>query len=234
MIATPTRNKLVQYFTKGGERRAPLRAFLRTVATELSDSAIFGGMIRDFGLGYARSFCSDIDIVTMSTTKDIYRLVEPLNPVRNKFGGFRFVAAGRLFDVWSFADTWAIREGVVQGESLEDLCKTTFFSVDAAIFRLQGQSLVATEDYEATLSRRILGINLIQHPFPEQMARRAMRMAISKDLAMTPELCEFVVHTLASARVEKSCEYYLNGVRQHLQSTPDQCFRYGSQLPMLY
>ncbi|MFY9136707.1 hypothetical protein [Zwartia sp.] len=233
-MPTPTRTKLVQYLTKGGERRAPLRMFLRTVATELSDSAIFGGMIRDFGLGYARSFCSDIDIVTMSTAKDIYRLIEPLNPIRNKYGGFRFVAAGRLFDIWSFADTWAIKEGVVQGSNLEDLCKTTFFSVDAAIFRLQGQSLIATEDYEEKLSRRILGINLIKHPFPEQVARRAMRMAISKDLAMTPELCEFIVDTLVSRYVEKSCEYYVNTLRQHLQSAPDQCFRYGLQLPMSF
>jgi hypothetical protein len=189
-------------------------------------------MIRDFGLGYARSFRSDIDIVTTSTANEIYRLVKPLNPVRNKFGGFRFSAAGTLFDVWSFADTWAIREGIVQGEKIEDLCKTTFFSLDAAVFRLQERRLVTVPEYEEKLSRRILGINLINHPFPEQVARRAIRMTMAKDLSMTPELCEFIVRSLVPGRGEGVYKYFVTRLRRHLKSSPDLHFRCGVQLPI--
>lgn len=230
MTSVHTRNKLVQYLAYSGARRAPLRALLQTISEDLEDAAIFGGMIRDFGLGYARSFRSDIDIVTMSPASDIYQLVKRFNPTRNRFGGYRFSAAGRLFDIWCFFDTWAIQEGLIEGRSLNDLCKTTFFSLDAALFRLRDQHLVAAHDYEANLGKRILGVNLSRHPFPEKIAKRAIRMARTKNLSLSPDLCEFIASHLNSTYVEDSDAYFIHRLRSHLKATPDQVFTHQVQL----
>lgn len=230
MTASQTRNRLIKYLSSGGERREPLRAFLDIVSEKLADSAIFGGMIRDFGLGYGRFFRSDIDIVTMSTSAEIYALIERYNPIRNKFGGFRFSVSDRLFDIWSFYDTWAIREGYVDGETLDDLCKTTFFSLDAAIFRPQQRSLTATQNYEKILAERVLAINLISHPFPEKIALRAIQMAVSKDLFVTPDLCEFIVRNLWTRQIDAGWRGFLEEARHHLNCFPERNFKYGVQL----
>ncbi|UEP48199.1 hypothetical protein LMA00_00020 [Burkholderia ambifaria] len=230
MTTSQTRNKLVQYLTYGSEGRESLRVFLEDISKELSDSAIFGGMIRDFGLGYARSFRSDIDVVTMSTAAEIYDLIKKFNPIRNKFGGFRFCQSGHLFDIWSFHDTWAIREGHVDGKVLDDLCKTTFFSLDAAIFRLQQRSLTAATNYEEMLAERVLAINLVTHPFPEKIALRAIRMAMSKDLFVEPSLCEFIVRNLRDYQLDAGCRGFVEGARHHLRTSPDRNFKYGVQL----
>ncbi|WP_369063458.1 hypothetical protein [Burkholderia gladioli] len=230
MTATQTRNRLVQYLANGGEKREPLRALLKDIADGLSDSVIFGGMIRDFGLGYARFFRSDIDIVTMSTSAEIYSLIKQFDPIRNKFGGFRFSESGRLFDIWSFYDTWAIREGYVDGKALDDLCKTTFFSLDAAIFRLQQQSLTATQDYENILMERVLGINLVAHPFPDKIALRAIQMAVSKDLFVAPNLCEFIIRNLRDSQLDAGCRSFVDSAKCHLRHFPERNFKYGVQL----
>lgn len=230
MTAIQTRNRLVRYLTNEAVGREPLRVFLDFISENLADSAIFGGMIRDFGLGYAREFQSDIDIVTMSSSAEIYRLISKYNPVRNKFGGFRFSASGRLFDIWSFYDTWAIREGHIDGEVLDDLCKTTFFSLDAAIFRLKKKSLTTAKNYERIISERVLAINLMSHPNPERIALRAIQMAISKDLFVAPDLCEFIVRNVRGYGDDSGVRGFVEGVRHHLRYSPDRNFKYGVQL----
>lgn len=232
MPAINLRKRITRYLSTRIEGRAELRQFLQTITIELKDSVIFGGMIRDFGLGYARSFRSDMDIVTTSNAAEIYRLIKSFNPVRNKFGGLRFSAAGRLFDIWSFSDTWAIKEGVVKGDKIEDLCKTTFFTLDAAIFRLKDSSLVTAPKYEEQISSRILDINLVNHPFPDRAARRAIRIATEKNLSMTPALCEFIVRSIAPRRGDVLDRQLYVRLQQHLNLSPSLNFRPGEQLPI--
>lgn len=230
MSAISPRKCIMRYFSRRNEKRDVLRQFLQAITIELTDSVIFGGMIRDFGLGYARSFRSDIDIVTTSNAKEIYRFIKPFNPVRNKFGGFRFSAAGRLFDIWSFSDTWAIKEGVVKGNRIEDLCKTTFFTIDAAIFRLNDSSLMTAPKYEEHISLRILDINLVNHPFPDRVARRAIRSATEKNLSMTPALCEFIVQSIAPRQGDVLEQRLFTRLQQHLNSSPNLNFKPIEQL----
>lgn len=232
MPAINLRKRIMRYLSSRIERRDVLRQFLQTITIELTDSVIFGGMIRDFGLGYARSFRSDIDIVTTSNAEEIYRLIKSSNPVRNKFGGFRFSAAGRLFDIWSFSDTWAIKEGVIKGDRIEDLCKTTFFTLDAAIFRLKDSSLMTAPKYEEQISLRILDINLVNHPFPDRVARRAIHIATAKNLSMTPALCEFIVRSIAPRRGDVLDRQLFTRLQQHLNSSPNLNFRPVEQLPI--
>lgn len=232
MTVTQTRNRLRQYLAYDGGDRVQLRSFLNTIADGLEEAAIFGGMVRDFSLGYARSFRSDIDIVTMSSANEIYNLIKHLNPIRNKFGGFRFVAGEHLFDIWCFHDTWAIQEGLIAGKRLDDLCKTTFFSLDAALYKLKEEQLIAGLDYEVHIKERVLGINLREHPDPARIAKRAIRMSLTKNLALTTELCDFIVRsTTADALGTRDASIILR-MREHLKKAPNQAFKLQTQLPI--
>lgn len=163
------------------------------VTTHLPDTAVFGGMIRDFNLNHARKFKSDIDIVSVASANEIYQLIKPYSPVKNKFGGFRFCIYDRLFDIWSLEDTWAIKQGFVSGSQLADLCSTTFFTLDSAIFTLNNKQVITSKKYRQHVQQRILSINLPQHPSYQSMAVRAVRMTLKNNLAMDPGLCEFVM-----------------------------------------
>lgn len=224
MTVIQTQKRLVQYLTYKSESRGPLRALMKDISDELQDASIFGGMVRDFGLGFARSFRSDIDIVTMSPSSDVFDLIKKFDPVRNRFGGYRFSAAGHLFDIWSFFDTWAIREGLIEGHSLEDLCKTTFFSLDAALFRLRDRRVIAANDYDNRLKSRVLEVNLKRHPYPRKVAKRAVRMAMTKKLLLSPYLCDFVLCNVKRADCDES--HFLRSLRDHVASSPEKSFDY--------
>lgn len=225
ITAARTQDRLTQYINRRSAHDKQLGTLFKMLRTELEDASIFGGMVRDFGLGGAEAFNSDIDIVTMSPASDIFDLIKKLNPTKNKYGGYRFSINGQLFDIWSFFDTWAIQEGFVEGRSLEDLKKTTFFSLDAALFKLSDHRLIVGNNYEAELRKRVLSINLSRHPFPAKVAQRAMRMALTKNLSLTPELCEFVVsHMRSPTSNSDAYAIFLDALRKHLKIRPYQEF----------
>jgi hypothetical protein len=225
-----TQKKLKRYITRGGEHRSPLEGILHDIQRELPETVIFGGMIRDFGLSAARHFSSDIDLVTTAPARDIYSLIKEYQPVQNKFGGFRFSVSNRLFDIWSLQDTWAIREGHVEGCSIESLLKTTFFNLDAAFFKISDYRICASESYELNLSKRLLDINLKKNPNPRQMAIRAVRMAIVKDLYVAPNLAEFVLSELFGQGISPALDSYVKDLYVHSLKRSDDCFKYEPQL----
>lgn len=225
-----TQRKIARYISRSDEQRSSLREILDHIQREIPETVIFGGMVRDFGLSNVKRFSSDIDLVTTASAQDIYRLIRPYQPVRNKFGGFRFVCASRLFDIWSLEDTWAIREGYVKGKSLESLLSTTFFNLDAAFFRISDCRVYAAENYERCLSRRILDINLQENPDPKQMAVRAVHMAIKKDLFIAPNLGEFILRELYRKSASLLVESYVKNLSEHFLEDPVECFQYSPQL----
>jgi hypothetical protein len=155
-------------------------------------------MIRDFALGRARVFSSDIDLVSDADDAQILDAIRVFSPSRNKFGGFRFRSGKWRFDIWPLSQTWAFKEGHVVGKSLDDLLATTFFNVDAAIFHLNSGTAKASIQFAAGIERRTLDVNLEENPSPDSMARRAIRMAMEYDLALSARLVEYIVAKMSS------------------------------------
>jgi hypothetical protein len=166
---------------------------INTLAQALPETVVFGGMIRDISLCPARKFNSDIDLVSMADRKSIFSVIRRYNPKLNKFGGFRFTVGYQLFDIWSYQDTWAFREGLVKATAFEDLCATTFFNMDAACQPLKSRRIIASVDYFESLRNRILDINLEANPAPDKIAIRAIRMSIERDLKVSSRLQTFVL-----------------------------------------
>lgn len=187
---------LGRYLARPTAGRPKLKGAISQVISALPETVIFGGMIREFALGNARTFVSDIDLVSMAPQSDIACAVAQYGAVRNKFGGFRFVIDKQRFDIWSLADTWAFRSGVASGSDFRDLLKTCFFNLDAACYHVAQHKLLCAERYEDWVGERVLDINLLPNPSPMNMARRALVLMQTHQLGVTRRLAQYVVANL--------------------------------------
>ena len=188
--------RIAEYLERPVVDRASLRAAIKHVSDHLPDTVIFGGMIREFALGQARRFVSDIDLVSMARDAEIQTAIQAFNPRRNKFGGFRFIAGKWRFDIWSLPETWALKQGIVAGENFDTLLATTFFNVDAGLFHLGTRTVRLSDKFELGIAHRVLDVNLQQNPSPHSMARRAMSMALEHNFALSNKLVKYIVGQL--------------------------------------
>ena len=209
--------------------RGLLKRTLDHVSQNLEEAIIFGGMIREFGLGNTRFFKSDIDIVSLSSRLEIYAAIKDYSPKLNKFGGFRFSVGTQLFDIWSFNDTWAFRAGLVKAASINDIVKTTFFNLDAAAFSLQSKELLHSDDYAEALRARLLDLNLQENPSPASMARRAMRMVVENELSVSRRLAEYIVSNSKLRNVDYASSLFLTDLRKFIDSPSEEKFNFSPQ-----
>ncbi|MFC7651900.1 hypothetical protein ACFQT4_06520 [Pseudoduganella danionis] len=186
-------------------------------------------MIREFALGNTRSFNSDIDIVSRAGRNDIFAAIKNYHPSVNKFGGYRFIVGKQLYDIWSFDDTWAFKNGLVEGSSIQDIFKTTFFNLDAAVFHLGKRQLFCSESYIDSLQRRVLDLNLQENPSPSGMVRRAIKLAISNELAVTPRLGEYIVNHIDMVKLDDVSSSYVRNLRVFLSQQQDGNFSFSPQ-----
>lgn len=185
--------RVYRYLYGRSDARANTRDFICKLSQSLPETVVFGGMIRDFSLGLAREFNSDIDLVSMNDKASIFSAIRQYNPEINKFGGFRFAVGRQLFDIWSFQDTWAFREGLVKAATIEDLCATTFFNMDAVCLPLKSKKIISSANYLDSVRNSTLDINLEENPAPDKIAVRAVRMAINSGIKVSPRLQLFIL-----------------------------------------
>lgn len=221
--------RITSYINRDALDRAFLKSTLDSLAFKLPETAIFGGMLRDFSLGEARNFSSDIDLVSYATQNEIFNAIREYSPVKNKFGGFRFIVAKQVFDIWSFEKTWAFHQGIVKGESFQDLFKTTFFNLDAAIFHLSKKESYCAEDWEESVQNRVLDVNMKENPFPERMVYRAIRMSIEKKLEIAPQLALFMLNNLDKSEISGIVRFFIEDLEKHIKSNKSENYIFKPQ-----
>lgn len=218
-----------RYLWRQSEQRDRLRRTLEGIAERLDDTFIFGGMIREFGLGNSRAFNSDIDVVSLSSRSEIFSAIKEYSPRMNKFGGYRFFVNKQLFDIWSFEDTWAFKNGLVEGKSSEDIFKTTFFNLDAAAFHLKAKKFSCAENYISALRSRLLDLNLEENPSPSGMVRRAIKMAIENELSVTRRLGEYILSNANAKELDFFANSFVRALDQFLSSSECEAFSFSPQ-----
>jgi len=212
-----------------------VKATLDSIKSRLpnSETVIFGGMLRDFALGNARRFSSDIDLVSLASRDDIAKAVAEFSPVRNKFGGYRFAVKKQVYDIWAFEDTWAFREGLVTGTGLEDLLRTTFFNVDASAYSITRDCCYISPVMRSSIEAKLLDINLPENPSPERMVRRAIRIGCEKNFAIGYELAGFLLRHLKLQHLDRvSCMFMLE-LKRHVEHGVEGPFKFVPQ-PSLF
>lgn len=220
---------LGEYLARRTVARPKLKEAISEVITALPDTVIFGGMIREFALGNARGFVSDIDLVSTATQEDIFLAVSKYNAIRNKFGGFRFVIEKQRFDIWSLADTWAFKNGFASGVEFSDLLTTSFFNVDAACYHVSRNQLLCLPEYGEGLQGRILDINLRQNPNPQSMARRAVILLQTRQLVATRRLAEYVFSHLKDETHTWTEQLLMTKLGEYVASDLSGEFRFSPQ-----
>jgi hypothetical protein len=189
-------------------------------------------MLRDFALGAARNFSSDVDLVAEASSSDIERAVRDFSPTRNKFGGFRFASGKWRFDIWAFEDTWAFKQGLVNGRELTDLFRTTFFNLDAVLYHLGQRRLYFSPEYEAGILNRLLEVNLSVNPAPARMVRRSIQLVLARELSVGPRLAQFIVHNESVYSSDGIYASFIRDLRHHVQHGPESAYRYRPQSRM--
>lgn len=213
--------------------RPKLKQAIAEVISALPDTVIFGGMIREFALGNARGFVSDIDLVSTASQAEISLAVAKYQAVRNKFGGFRFVIEKQRFDVWSLSDTWAFKSGFAFGETFADLLTTSFFNVDAACYHVDKKELLCLAGYDGWMQMRILDINLLQNPQPPSMARRALVLMQTRQLGVTRRLAEYIAIHIENQTLTWIDQLLINKLREFLIRDGQDEFRFSPQAELV-
>jgi hypothetical protein len=224
---------LGEYLGRRTVGRPELKQAIAGVISSLPDTVIFGGMIREFALGNARGFVSDIDLVSTASQPEISLAVAKYQAVRNKFGGFRFVIEKQRFDVWSLSDTWAFQSGFAVGETFADLLTTSFFNVDAACYHVEKRELICVPGYDGWIQRRILDINLLQNPQPPSMALRALILMQTRQLGVTRRLAEYIVTHIENQTLTWIDQLLVNKLREFLIHDDQDEFRFSPQAELV-
>lgn len=209
------------------ESRPELRCVLDGIVERMPETVIFGGMLRDFALGRVEEFDSDIDLVANATRREVLDIIGRFSPTKNKFGGFRFSAGARLFDIWALEDTWAFQQGLVKATGFRALFETTFFGIDAALFHLGRRRYEFSEAHALEIKKRVLNINLRENPSPKSMSRRAVKMALKRKLAISPMLGIYISDNWCHSSADRVDRVFVKLLREHLDRHPEQSFDFS-------
>jgi hypothetical protein len=96
------------------------------------NAVLFGGTLRDLMIYGDAEPPRDVDIVFAGVSTDqIAALFADGLVGRTRFGGLHLKYEACLFDMWSLADTWALKKSIKSTFNFEDLLKMTFLNVEA-------------------------------------------------------------------------------------------------------
>lgn len=229
------RDSVRGYLNHNNAERMAIRTTLDSIKSRLPDNetVIFGGMLRDFALGNAREFSSDIDLVSLASKGDIAKAVERFSPLRNKFGGYRFAVNRQVYDIWAFDETWAFREGLVKGTDLQDILKTTFFNVDASAYSITRDCCYISPVMQSSIEAKVLDINLAENPSPDKMVRRAIRLGCEEDFAIGQTLACFLLRRLKLQHLDRVSCMFMLGLKKHVELGLKSPYRFSAQ-PSLF
>ena len=158
----------------------------------LGEIYLFGGVIRDCALYGNISSESDFDFVVSASSEDIEKFLQYFDYKKNKFDGYRFFFGGRQVDIWALDKTWALKRRRYLGNVPSSLLKTTFFTVDAAIYRLNDGMLFLSKNFVNSIAEGVVRINLEENPFPKFAALRANKLNKEKGLDIDKKLFDYI------------------------------------------
>ena len=176
-----------------------LRSILQEHFERFDRVGVIGGLVRDFARGGRSAFKSDLDLVIQGDRKDVTRLAQAVGAHANRFGGYGFTAGPWKIDFWALESTWAVAQGHVAVENLDDVVHCTFFDWDAIVYDLRSRRLSCDVAYLERLESRRLDISLRSNPGEIGNLLRAARRIIGWKLQAGPRLRVFIEERLDNA-----------------------------------
>lgn len=193
---------------------------LLDILSGVGESAIFGGLPRDFARDGRSAFNSDVDVVVDASSDVLDTLLCELGGQRNRFGGYRLKYGRFDFDVWALQSTWAVSNGHVAAHSLNDLIKTTFFDCDAVLFRCRTLEIISSDRFWESIKHGIVDINLEANPHYIGTLARTLRILLEWRQGLGPKLTKYLADGIARNEAEIVNYVARNGL--------GRCFAAGS------
>ena len=204
--------------------RGPQGGEIGTLVDVLSgagDSAIFGGLPRDFAREGRNAFDSDVDLVVDASPDVLDTLLGALGGRRNRFGGYRLKYGRFDFDVWALQSTWAVSNGYVAAYSLNDLIKTTFFDCDAVLFHCRTLEITSSDRFWTSIKHGIVDINLEANPHYIGTLARTLRILLDWRQDLGPKLTGYLAEGIARNGGEIVDYVARNGLGRRLAAGSD-------------
>lgn len=233
------RQRINHYFRRAENYDLGITQVIKATQS-IGATAVFGGMLRDLLLYGEEGFKSDIDLVVAVDGKMLTATLAKFSPTQTAFGGLRVEYKHSKIDIWSLQDTWAFRNGLVQGQDFNDLVKTTFFNWDAIVYVLGEGKLLLGRNYLESIEKRVLDINLEPNPNPVGMLKRTFSRVAKDHATLAPRLAEYAARVLRENNEDnfvqesiKSNEQFLtfwSSLNRHLRESPQTPFALAAQL----
>lgn len=186
-----------------GPRSIALRRSLRDDFMRLGQTAVIGGMVRDFARQGSGGFSSDVDLVIDASPEAVDSFAHERQAEQNRFGGYSLTSGSWKIDFWALRTTWGSRHGHASVGSLEDVTKCTFFDCDAIIYDLDARRVFCRDDYLDQMRCKIIEINLLPNPSINGNLIRAIRRLLLWDFEAGPRLSAFIAAHLDEERFEQ-------------------------------
>jgi hypothetical protein len=191
------------------------------VLSDVGDSAIFGGLPRDFARDGRGAFNSDVDVVVDASPEVLDTMLGALGGRRNRFGGYRLKYGRFDFDVWALQSTWAVSNGYVAAHSLNDLIKTTFFDCDAVLFHCRTLEITSSDRFWTSIKHGIVDINLEANPHYVGTLARTLKILVDWRQDLGPKLMDYLTEGMARNGGELVDYVVRNGLGRHLAAGSD-------------
>lgn len=140
------------------------RKLLEILASQC-DVYVFGGVIRNFLLGYP--FHRDIDFVVYAKEKITLpiSLLHGIDISKNKFGGVKLRLQHLSIDIWNLPSTWGLQQ--IGGNATPyTLIKTVFFNFSAIVYDYNKQRFIYSEDFLKFYATKTMDIVYGKNPYP--------------------------------------------------------------------
>lgn len=186
------KRRMDRFLKSDHHNRFEVREFIDEFMT-IGELAIFGGAVRDIGVRTNHVLPNDVDLVIK--TEDSMAFEEKIskyNVYKNKFGGYRVTLDEWKIDIWELNNTWAFTNNYVNGDSFEDLVKTTFFDWDAVVYDLTNSRFYMLPGYIDKISSGVIDINLEPNPNNRGILERSLRFLIRDHASFSPGLAVYV------------------------------------------
>lgn len=193
-LARKARGLLERAHVSSGNRHA---SYLFKDLMAIGRVALIGGAIRELKYRPIHHFSSDLDFVVEENHENSLKKVALNYRAKpNRFGGYRVSFDNIDIDFWSAKQSWANVEKIKRVDCLEDVVNTTFFNVDAIMYIVEEDRIVAKPGTLEALRDRYLDINLVENPNPLGATVRALRRMHEHRMKASGRLLDYIAEQI--------------------------------------
>jgi hypothetical protein len=207
------RARLGRFVATDSKRYYPhLYKVLKDIRNNNYPAFLCGGAVRNMLLCNS-SIPRDLDIILGYVSRERLEALFP-NYVKGKtsLGGLKLQVKDWSIDMWLIQDTWAFKEGKIEGKGFSDYPRITFLNIDAIAIQLFSKRRQKREIYSngffKAIAERTIELNFEENPAPAECIVRALQTANRFKFVIGPRLARYMISYTNQTDIEELAEIY--------------------------